>query len=602
MDTTEIFGLRIVRFADRLRARRLAPSEAAVHGEPLLPRLKLLAGLIAGRPLEVRLTPDPGGWTGETLLLPPLMDIAADPELNEAAYVYRIAYGATSLRLGLVAGPGPPWMTCLQTLLAVAATRRALHAELPAAAGLATRLHAALRARGRPPGVIRDAPALVEALCWLRLGGESGAVRAADPDLRAWLDAALALDEPDSASIHAFAAALFEAFPRRSLARARPPAPIPLWGELLPAGAGSDLAASEPDAPRRTITKEQDPRRLLGRVERRAAKDSHRSPLFHHFEKIETLQDADTGSSRADESGDPESERQALDQMRPRSLVRSHESSSACYRLDAMLDGVGLQVGEGEAETRLYSYPEWHHRKRRYRRDWCALFELSAPGPVDEDAVARAHASLARHRRRIEAMRRRLEAILLERTLHRRRPAGDEVDLDAAVDRHATLTAGHTPGERLYLERRRSARDLAVWILLDQSLSSDGVLAEAAYKMVYPVLPSAHTMGLIGGLALSANLVCFFLLYRHRGDNLNMSSTWLCSRNDLIANVGVLLAAAGGALLASRWPDIVVGTLIAGLFLRSAFSVLARSIRALRAPPQVARSVSVPLFEGPRNP
>jgi len=59
------------------------------------------------------------------------------------------------------------------------------------------------------------------------------------------------------------------------------------------------------------------------------------------------------------------------------------------------------------------------------------------------------------------------------------------------------------------------------------------------------------------------------LLYRHRSDNLNMSSTWLCSRNDLIANVNVLLAAAGSYLLASRLPDIVVGSLIARLFLRS---------------------------------
>lgn len=111
-----------------------------------------------------------------------------------------------------------------------------------------------------------------------------------------------------------------------------------------------------------------------------------------------------------------------------------------------------------------------------------------------------------------------------------------------------------------------------------------GVLGEAAYKVLYPVMPNVETMGIIGGLALAANLVCFFLLYRHRSDNLNMSSTWLCSRNDLIANVGVLLAASVSYLLVSRWPDIIVGVIIASLFLSSAFKVLQASITALRVP------------------
>ena len=109
-----------------------------------------------------------------------------------------------------------------------------------------------------------------------------------------------------------------------------------------------------------------------------------------------------------------------------------------------------------------------------------------------------------------------------------------------------------------------------------------GVMAEAGHKILVPVMPGVETMGAVGGLALAANLVCFFLLYRHRGDNLNMSSTWLCSRNDLIANVGVLLAAAGTYLFDTRWPDIVVGGVIALLFLSSSVGVLGESTRALR--------------------
>ena len=112
-----------------------------------------------------------------------------------------------------------------------------------------------------------------------------------------------------------------------------------------------------------------------------------------------------------------------------------------------------------------------------------------------------------------------------------------------------------------------------------------GVLGEALYKVFHPVMPGVETMGIVGGIALAANLVCFFLLYRHRGDNLNMSSTWLCSRNDLIANVGVLFAAGGSYLLVSRWPDIIVGVILASLFLSSALNVMSQAIRALRTPP-----------------
>lgn len=116
-----------------------------------------------------------------------------------------------------------------------------------------------------------------------------------------------------------------------------------------------------------------------------------------------------------------------------------------------------------------------------------------------------------------------------------------------------------------------------------------GVLGEALYKVFHPVMPGVETMGVVGGIAFAANLGCFFLLYRHRGDNLNMSSTWLCSRNDLIANVGVLLAAGASYALVSRWPDIIVGAIIASLFLSSALHVLNRAIRELRPPPRKLR-------------
>ncbi|MBI2351049.1 MAG: cation transporter, partial [Deltaproteobacteria bacterium] len=95
-------------------------------------------------------------------------------------------------------------------------------------------------------------------------------------------------------------------------------------------------------------------------------------------------------------------------------------------------------------------------------------------------------------------------------------------------------------------------------------------------------VPVAETMGIVGLLVLLGNGICFLLLYRHRSDDLNMRSTWLCSRNDIIANLSVLVAVIGVKVFDASWPDILVGAAIAALFLRSAFTVLSESFSELR--------------------
>ena len=110
-----------------------------------------------------------------------------------------------------------------------------------------------------------------------------------------------------------------------------------------------------------------------------------------------------------------------------------------------------------------------------------------------------------------------------------------------------------------------------------------GVVAQASIMLVRGAMPEAPTMGVVGALALLANALCFFLLYRHRSDDLNMRSTWLCSRNGIIANLGVLGASAAVAVLRSGWPDAVVALLISALFLHSAASVIRESLGELAA-------------------
>jgi Co/Zn/Cd efflux system component len=111
-----------------------------------------------------------------------------------------------------------------------------------------------------------------------------------------------------------------------------------------------------------------------------------------------------------------------------------------------------------------------------------------------------------------------------------------------------------------------------------------GVIYQIVVKILYGVPPSSMLMVIFGALALAANLVCLRMLWRFRADNVNLSSTFECSRNDVIANTGVIAAAGAVALFASPWPDVVVAMVIAFLFLRSAIRVTTEAWPQYRHP------------------
>jgi cation diffusion facilitator family transporter len=110
-----------------------------------------------------------------------------------------------------------------------------------------------------------------------------------------------------------------------------------------------------------------------------------------------------------------------------------------------------------------------------------------------------------------------------------------------------------------------------------------GIVLNVIAKVQSGIPPSSTLMLAFGGLALLANLACLRLLWRFRSHDVNMASTFECSRNDVVSNVGVLVAAGAVALLNSPWPDIFVGSAIALLFLRSSLRVMADAAPQLRA-------------------
>jgi len=110
-----------------------------------------------------------------------------------------------------------------------------------------------------------------------------------------------------------------------------------------------------------------------------------------------------------------------------------------------------------------------------------------------------------------------------------------------------------------------------------------GIVINVIVKIRSGVPPSSTLMLAFGGLALVVNLVCLRLLWRCRAHDVNMASTFECSRNDVVSNVAVLVAAVAVSAFASPWPDIIIGTGMAILFLRSAWRVIAAALPEFRA-------------------
>lgn len=119
-------------------------------------------------------------------------------------------------------------------------------------------------------------------------------------------------------------------------------------------------------------------------------------------------------------------------------------------------------------------------------------------------------------------------------------------------------------------DKKASVARLKAWIMLIFGLV---ISARCLYRAAFPVMPDFGVMLLVGGAALVANLICLGLLTRHRNDDINMKSVWICSRNDIIANTAVLAAAGLVFGLASPLPDLFVGIGLAFLFTRSALMI-----------------------------
>ncbi|MCX4186311.1 cation transporter [Methylophaga sp. OBS4] len=114
-------------------------------------------------------------------------------------------------------------------------------------------------------------------------------------------------------------------------------------------------------------------------------------------------------------------------------------------------------------------------------------------------------------------------------------------------------------------------------------LAACAVLAQIIYRVFVPSVPVFEVMGTFSLLGLAANSFCLYLLWRHRYEDVNMSSVWECSRNDIASNLSVFVAAGAVWFTGSGWPDIVVAIGLVWLLMRSAIRVITSAMHELRS-------------------
>jgi len=189
---------------------------------------------------------------------------------------------------------------------------------------------------------------------------------------------------------------------------------------------------------------------------------------IHTFEKAETLEEYSGLQRKVDSEDELEEHAEALASVDMKHVIRSPERPRSIYRSDLVLDGPAFLVDEAGPGVGI-PYPEWDYKKGRYRHDWCFVQETRQ---VDDDPGWLRDAE-RRHKGLILDLKKKVASIVNEWMKAKRQPFGPEFDLEAVVEGEVARRCGFTPSELCYIDRHRALHDVAAYILMDQSFSTD---------------------------------------------------------------------------------------------------------------------------------
>ena len=378
----------------------------------------------------------------ENLLLPPKIAFFQEASLNRDLYFWLAALLGVMQPVRAFIDPLRQDISALRQV--IAASETALR-EFP---GLRAR-HSRLRRRVLAMRPVRSLPpveAAIEAVICHLLGAPAPLSAAAMRYHRAIMDPAASLRE-------------FRAPPRY-----RRPLPVPLWANLSQLGIADALASDDeehPEPPPADAGKTDDKRK----AERRRQDQSERDdPLvFNRFEKILSFAEMVNVNRLIDDEEDENAKNNA-EQMDEITLSPNQQRAASRLKMDLDLSP---SAADGEALQATLTYPEWNYRKQGYQQHHCRVLCKK------QEEAANCTAIDEQTRRRIDRVRKQFEALRPRREWVRGQVDGNELDMDAVVRAYCDFAAVGDSSAGLYMTARTQARDLAVSILIDVSLSTD---------------------------------------------------------------------------------------------------------------------------------
>ena len=482
------------RQAERARASKLANVQS---------HLTLVARALSGAPLEIKEAEQTGGFVGDILYLPSQISIANTPSENDRAYLYRVVYTVTTRQLGFTlpaTGGASPHFQTFYTLISVWATLQALEETLPMTRTLRDQFFPLLLKNRPPCSSLNTVSACLEALTQVLLGRSTSEFD--DSPGTQWLRHCTAAIASRDCRI-TFSHPLWDQLHQCVRLSSSPPVrPVVLWGNLMIASPDAqELVPGNLEHPSKGSfpTGTELPAKPTEQVSRVTLdqRDIDNDVLLQTFEKIETAEEFCGITRNLDGADELALHTEALDELNLREVIRSTTPTRSIYKADLILDAA---VGEVDAVTPSpatpFIYDEWDGKVRQYKPAWCTVY--ASPSSTSSRHNRKIVSDiLTKHDRAIREMRLLLDKVRSVRVLRNRQPEGAEIDLDAVVERYATVKSGHQPDDRLYLARRRHQRDLATLVLIDMSYSTD------AWIQGERVLDIAKESALVLGEALA---------------------------------------------------------------------------------------------------
>jgi len=194
------------------------------------------------------------------------------------------------------------------------------------------------------------------------------------------------------------------------------------------------------------------------------------NPLVHVFEKVLTADNFQGGAKTLDGSDESAEHAEALSELTLDSILRSGQDTESFVKSNVVIE-TSIQVESPARVAAAYRYPEWFHRERGYRQNWCALNDFVHP------FSAQALPTIPEVHRQAETLKQRFAQVFNEYRWQTRQKDGPEIDIDALVNWWSQKNASGFQDQRIFCSRKRIERDVALLVLVDGSLSTDSWVA-----------------------------------------------------------------------------------------------------------------------------